>query len=295
VPVVPAAPPPSPHTAAVEPARFPLYADEVGGQPGPVDSGPPPPVVPPPIPRPEELAPEPGREESSSHRRAPWWPWLVAAVVLVVVAVLGYNLLLSPGDGTRPAAEETTKSPKGPGNDKPTKESSDEPTKKPAKPKPGKSGDVAPSADIAVPATAPPNQDVSGDTVTYKAGNMVDGKADTCWRMPGDGTGSTITFTLPQETEIKAVGMINGYAKTAGSLDWYTGNRRIIKATWEFDDGTVIEQDLTETRDLQTLQVDPVTTTSVRLTLTEVSKPGTGPEARNYTAISEVSLVGKPQ
>jgi hypothetical protein len=293
VPVTPAAPP-SPHTAPLEPARFPLYADEVGDAAGPVDTGPPPPPTVPPLPLPEQIAPEPA--DPTSHRRAPWWPWLVAAVVLVVVAVLGYRLLLSTGDGTSPTAEETTQSGKGP-DKKPTKEPSGGPSKdkKPDKPKPGKSGDVAPSAKIDVPATAPPNQDLSGDTVTYEAANMVDGRADTCWRMPGDGTGSTITFTLPQETEVKTVGMINGYAKSAGNLDWYAGNRRVVKATWEFDDGTVIEQDLAETRDLQTLQLDPVTTTTVRLTLTEVSKPGSGPEARNYTAISQVSLVGTPQ
>lgn len=291
VPVTPAAPP-SPHTAPLEPARFPLYADEVDGPAGPVDTGPP---LPPPLPLPEELAPEP--VEPTSHRRTPWWPWLVVAAVLVVVAVLGVRLLLGGGgDDAAPAAEETRQSGNGPGS-KPTKEPTSEPTKekKPDKAGSGKTGDVAPSARIEVPATAPPNQDVSGDTVTYEAGNMVDGRADTCWRMPGDGTGSTITFTLQQETEVEAVGMINGYAKTAGNLDWYAGNRRILAATWEFDDGTVIEQDLTETRDLQTLQVDPVTTKSVRLTLTEVSKPGSGPESRNYTAISQVRLVGTPQ
>ncbi len=32
----------------------------------------------------------------------------------------------------------------------------------------------------------------------------------------------------------------------------------------------------------------------VRLKLVDVSKPGSGPSARNYTAISEVSLVGSP-
>jgi hypothetical protein len=289
----PPAPPPSPHTAPLEPARYPLFADEVAGPPGPagpVDAGPP---LPPPLPAPEEIAPEP--VDPTSHRREAWWPWLVVAAVLVVVAVLGVRLLLSGGsDDAAPAAEESTQAQKGP-DKKPTKEPSSEPTKDQKPDKPGKPGDVAPSARIDVPATAPPNQDVNGDTVTYEAANMVDGKADTCWRMPGDGTGSTITFTLPRETEVTQVGMINGYAKTAGSLDWYAGNRRILKATWEFDDGTVIEQDLTETRDLQSLELDPVTTKTVRLTLTEVSKPGSGPEARNYTAISEVSLTGTAQ
>ena len=62
---------------------------------------------------------------------------------------------------------------------------------------------------------------------------------------------------------------------------------------WEFDDGTTVSQDLDETRDLQTVEVD-VTTETVELTLVTVSAPGTGPARRDYTAISEVSFVGTP-
>jgi len=38
-----------------------------------------------------------------------------------------------------------------------------------------------------------------------------------------------------------------------------------------------------------------VVTSKVQLKIVKVSKPGTGPAARDFTAISEVSLVGDPQ
>ena len=123
---------------------------------------------------------------------------------------------------------------------------------------------------------------------------MVDGVADTCWRMPGDGTGMELTFTLAGPTELTEVGLINGYAKRAGKLDWYAGNRRVRSVEWVFDDGTVVPQSLSESRNLQTLQIDPITTSTVVLRLVSVSAPGQGPSARNFTPISEVSLYGTP-
>jgi hypothetical protein len=43
---------------------------------------------------------------------------------------------------------------------------------------------------------------------------------------------------------------------------------------------------------MQTIEVDHVRTGTVKMTLDEVSPPGTGRAARNYTAISDVSLLG---
>ena len=144
------------------------------------------------------------------------------------------------------------------------------------------------------PMTAKPNLDTQGNLVRYAASNMVDGVAETCWRMPGDGTGMELTFTLAGPTELTEVGLINGYAKRAGKLDWYAGNRRVRSVEWVFDDGTVVPQSLSESRNLQTLQIDPITTSTVVLRLVSVSAPGQGPSARNFTPISEVSLYGTP-
>jgi hypothetical protein len=128
---------------------------------------------------------------------------------------------------------------------------------------------------------------------------MLDGLPDTCWRMAGDGTGAELRFQLAAPTELTRVGLINGYAKKARvggrSLDWYLGNRRVLAAQWVFDDGTTVDQPLGVTKQMQTIDLgDPVTTSTVTLRLAAVSSPGTGPSARDYTAVSEVTLVGTP-
>jgi hypothetical protein len=223
----------------------------------------------------DEVAPDPVVLAPDPTLRGPrvWWPWVAVLVALVlVVALVIVALDWATGDGDRPS------------------DGSSSPAVPAGRPNGGPGGDVAADASVTVPATAPPNQDTSGNRTTYDAANMLDGVPETCWRMPGDGTGSELTVSLPEETRLKRVGMINGYAKSAGDLDWYEGNRRVLSVEWVFDDGTTVEQDLTDTRELQTVGVD-VTTTTVVVRLVAVSGPGTGPEARDYTAISELSLV----
>ena len=116
--------------------------------------------------------------------------------------------------------------------------------------------------------------------------------------MPGDGTGESITFSFDEPVEMTEVGLVNGYAKTASdasgnSYDWYAGNRRTLQVEWTFDDGTVVSQDLGQTRAMQTVALeDGVVTEQVTMRLVEVSPPGTGAASRDYTALSEVTLRG---
>lgn len=57
-----------------------------------------------------------------------------------------------------------------------------------------------------------------------------------------------------------------------------------------FDDGTEITQEFEGSTDLQAVTLDtPVTTSRVELRLVRVSKPG----GRDFTAISELSIVGR--
>ena len=63
---------------------------------------------------------------------------------------------------------------------------------------------------------------------------------------------------------------------------------------WAFDDGTKVRQQLSENRELQMVDVDDVITGTVVLKLVKVSPPGDGAARRDFTAISEVSLVGEP-
>ncbi|MGZ6754569.1 MAG: NADase-type glycan-binding domain-containing protein [Nocardioides sp.] len=267
------APPPAAYVPDHGP-RFPLFADQV--------------------PEGAPLASPPaagGHAHSHAQPRRDWLPWAVGAAALLLVVVL-VVALLTRGDDSPVAAPART--PSTPAASTPAPSTSPRPTRSaPA----GTPEDVAKDATVTVPATAPPNQDVAGHGVRYDARNMLDGIPETCWRMPGDGTGREIRLRLAGPTVIDQVGLINGYAKTATdaqgrTLDWYHGNRRVLRVAWVFDDGTTITQDLTDTRGLQTLKVDGVRTRTVTIRLDSVSTPGTGRARRDYTPISDVSLVG---
>ena len=73
-----------------------------------------------------------------------------------------------------------------------------------------------------------PGTDLDGNRVSYPPQNMLDDDLATAYRIQGDASGATITFTLPRESVISEVGMVNGYAKkdsTNGrTVDWYLGH-----------------------------------------------------------------------
>ena len=96
-------------------------------------------------------------------------------------------------------------------------------------------------------------------------------------RGPGDDAGGCRAtaaarrscFELAAPTTLTSVGLVNGYAKTAQdggtSFDWYAGNRRVLAVEWVFDDGTVVRQDLDETRDSRPWRSTRSTTETVEL------------------------------
>ncbi len=294
-PTIPVPPPPiAPESGPMTPKpvpepphqpRFPLFADEVGpgglspaAAPGPAPEGP----------RPERA----------------WLPWLAGAVALVLVAAVG-TVLLVGGDDEPSQADETTGPQPTPQSARRTASPSPDPSPKtkpsrtaqPSKPA-GPSEDVTATTTATVPTTAPRNTDVDGNPVSYHPTNMLDGVATTCWRMPGDGTGSAVVLTLAEPTTLTRIGLVNGYAKTSQdggkTFDWYRGNRRLLAVEWTFDDGTRISQSLEEVRRPQTVDIPPVTTKTVTLSLVDVSPPGTGRSGRDYTAISDLTLKGSP-
>ncbi|MEJ7793927.1 MAG: zinc ribbon domain-containing protein [Nocardioides sp.] len=286
-----AVPPPVP--AVPEPARFPLYADE------------------PALPAAEEptalFAPVPVSDDEPPRHRgddprggASWLPWVVGFVVLTLIAGFGMWLLFGGEEDLVSAEQAPSRSL---GERSPGRDRSPEPDPEPsvAEDTPSDTAepsDLASATSVDAPAPAPPSQDSSGNVVRYVATNMIDGVDETTWRMPGDGTAASITFTLDSPAVLTDIGLINGYAKvgqdSGGLLDWYAGNRRVFEVEWTFDDGTVVTQSLRESADMQTIELDDVETESVTLRLLEVSAPGTGRASRDYTAISEVSLVGAP-
>lgn len=268
----PPAGPPPPAYEAPPPPRYPLFSDELYVAPAPTA---------------EPSAPPPRRSPGSS-----WLPWTLTVIVLILIALIGGMLLVSDGDDEQP--DNQARANAAPSDEAPPSSKLPGPTPTETPPPADGPQELARFAAASAPKTARPNLDTRGNLVRYEARNMLDGVAQTCWRMPGDGTGQEITFTLSGPTELSEVGLINGYAKSAGKLDWYAGNRRVLEVEWRFDDGTSVDQTLAETRDLQSLPITPVTTSSVVLRLVSVSDPGRGPSARNYTAISSISLVGQP-
>lgn len=227
--------------------------------------------------------------------------WVGAGAGLLAVLLLGAFLLLQGGGGDSPSTSPAPLVPEShaAGSTAPSSAPTSAPTTTSSSAAPTPTGPATEVAGLAVasaPAHAPAAVDFAGNHVTYVAPNMVDGVIETCWRTPGDASGMVLTFRLARPTLISKVGMVNGYAKTAFSggrtYDWYQGDRRILSVDWLFDDGSSVSQTLSETRAMQTLDVPPVTTSTVRVRITSVSPPGRGPAARDDTAISEVSLVG---
>jgi hypothetical protein len=132
--------------------------------------------------------------------------------------------------------------------------------------------------------------DGGGNPVTYRAGNILDDDPSTAWRCDGDGRGVTLSLRLGAPTQIVAVGMIPGYAKTDpyDHIDRYAENRRVSKVRWTFGDGRWIEQTLStdpQSRQLQTLRIPQVTSDRVTLEILD-SVPG----SRDTVAISAVQL-----
>ena len=267
-----AAPVVPPPTGQLPPAaRYPLFADGSSPATQVTPSGPPPP-------------PPPPYGAPRRRRRAAWLPWVIAVVVVALVAGVGALLLTAGGDSSDDTAQQQQTRASDGGSPGPT-------TSGPA-PTPGEVVDLTGGASAQVPATAPPSRDRQNHQVSFAAANMLDGRPRTAWRMPGDGSGQTLTFDLGRDVVLTEVGLINGYAKIDGADDWYRGNRRIQSVEWELDDGTRITQDLSDQPTMQVLKIGPVATRTVKLHLTTVSAPGKGPNGRDFTAISDVLLRG---
>lgn len=226
-----------------------------------------------------------------------WLFWVVGAVALVALVLV----LLRVFD-SEPVDDTATEQPAGQAGASPGDGSA-----APDDPEAGSEGsgedeapqgvgprvDLAESATFTAPGTAPPTQDFDGNLVAYEASQMGDGNPATTWRTPGDASGQSVTITLAQAGVINRVGLVNGYAKKVAGVDWYPNNRRILGVTWAFDDGSSVDQTFAERPAMQMLKVPPVETGTVTLTITSVTPPGAGPLGRDYTAISEIALMGR--
>lgn len=256
------------------PPRFPLFADEVVTAPAPAPAAPAAVAVADPVESWTDDDEDWDDDEWDDDGR-PRAMWVVAAVVALALLVAGAWFLGQKLGGDDEKAEDPAAS---------------------GKPDPGDTErvDHTPEASAEAPSTAPPGEDVDGNTTSYDASNMLDGVPETTWRMEGDGAGEKIVFTFPEKTRITEVGLINGYAKKARDggkvLDWYEGHRRIQQVVWIFTADTTVRQDLADDRGLQTVEIDPIEVTKVVLKIVATTEPGDGAAARDMTAISDVLL-----
>jgi hypothetical protein len=227
-----------------------------------------------------------------------WIAWVLGAVLLVglvmvlirVFATDDTDVATDPADGTSSAAPQgTTTDDAGSTGD--SGGSGDGSSEEPRGV--GRLTDLARGATFAVPGTAAPTTDLDGNLVAYEASQMGDGNPATAWRSEGDATGETITITLAQPSVVTRVGLVNGYAKQVAGVDWYPNNRRVLAVTWGFDDGTTLEQTFAERPSMQRITVPPTETATVTITFNQVTPPGSGNLGRDYTAISEVTVMGR--
>lgn len=256
--------------------RFPLYADEVA-----------PPAAP--------AAPaEPAPRQQRPSRALPVLVVLLA-VLLVGVVVGGSIMLARDTDPTRSSeAGEAGDPGDAGGSDGPGAEAPDaqEATPDLDVPEPRAITDLATAA---ASRTAPPGTSLDGSRVEYGAENLVDGDTSTTWRVEGDGTGEVLTFSFGEEVAVTTVGLVNGYDKVdtdpdGGEVDWYVRNRHVTQVRWTFDDGRVLEQDLSDDRAMQTVTIPAARTSTVQLEIVAVSGHG----GADRTPISEVELDGAP-
>lgn len=293
--------------ASAPPARVEPVALPVQAEPAPVS---PPTPVPPPAPaRPEsdwdpreDLLPyravHDPRHDDPLRGRA-WIAWVLGAVLLVGLVFVLLQAFGATDDGEDDTAADpdtsaatTTPAPaSGESSDPDSDPESDSESEAPQGV--GKRLNLATGATFTVPATAEPTTDFDGTLVAYEASQMSDRRTSTTWRMGGDATGQAVVLTLSEPAVVQRVGIVNGYAKQVAGVDWYPNNRRILSATWTFEDGTTVEQTFAERPGMQRLKVPPVRTSTVTLTITSVTPPGSGSLGRDYTAISEVEVIGR--
>lgn len=296
-------PPPSRVPYGVGP-RFPLYADEVDASAAPPGSSTPGSSTPgystpgystPGFATSERDAAAPAGPSRRASRVLP--TLVVVLAVLLIAGVIGGVVLVGAGDDTPEADTRPSDTASGAADEPSDAVDPDDPDDAVSRPPEVVVDDPRSLADLATPAasnTGSPGTSLAGEAVTYEVANVLDGDPGTTWRVEGDGSGETLTFTFDEEVAITSLGLVNGYAKVdehdGERVDWYERNRVVIEVRWTFDDGSVFEQDFRRDPAPQTVEVPATLTRSVELEIVGVS----GHNGADRTPISEVVITGAP-
>jgi hypothetical protein len=152
-------------------------------------------------------------------------------------------------------------------------------------------------ADVSATCTARGSTDSRGNLVKFSSSNVVDGDDGTAWRCDGNGSGVALTFALAAPSQVTEVGAIPGYDRIDpyNGDDRFTENRRVTRLHWVCLDPNgnpvaAFDQDFADSRQMQQAQVPNFgRCSSVRAEIAGTTRPG----RRDYTAISEIALVGR--
>jgi len=152
-------------------------------------------------------------------------------------------------------------------------------------------GGVEPSGATAT-CQSPDSSEANGTPIVFAPTNVLDRNPATAWRCPAPATGETLTVSLDAATHLTSVGMIGGYVKVdpLTRIDRFPQNHRVRQARWTFSDGTTVTQDLADSRQMQSIDVD-VTTTSVTIEILSTYPPS-GPDPKDNVVVAAVQLIG---
>jgi hypothetical protein len=139
---------------------------------------------------------------------------------------------------------------------------------------------------------APNSEEADGTPIVFAPGNVLDNNPATAWRCAASDANKSLTFTFDGPTHLTSVGLIGGYVKVdpLTGVDRFPQNHRVRQVRWTFDDGTTVTQDLADSRDMQSIDVD-VTTSRATLQILSTYPPG-GEGPRDMVPVAEVQFVG---
>jgi hypothetical protein len=225
------------------------------------------------------------RDLAAALDRAPGAPhgggrraWTLAAtLVVLLVAGVALSLRLVPSAPATPRASRATVV---------ATSQPPAPTVEPSAPV-----ELAPSATASASSTAPSSVDAGGHRVSYRAGNVIDGKRSTAWRTQGDGRGETLTLAWEGPVRLAAVGLVPGYDKrdSYDGSDRFAQNRRVSAARIVLSDGSAWDVTIKDSRELQFFAIEGLTeSVTIEILATVPGQPGF-----DDTVISEVSVLGE--
>lgn len=146
--------------------------------------------------------------------------------------------------------------------------------------------DTSPSTDVPVDSWSSSSVYPADADGNYEPINVADTVKDTMWcegSQQGDGVGEWIEADFGGTSKVSSFSLING---NGGDMKYWMKANRASKATLSFSDGSTQAVDIKNSFMPQTVSISPVSTSSVRITFSEVDK---GKEY-NDLCISELSF-----